>query len=96
MNSCGPSWSVVRSGSETRDQTIVARRHVALHALHTRVNPLRIRKPLPAVSDGHLGRAIQPRHDRLIAAIGHVVNQHAVAARKINRLQNAEFALVFT
>ena len=41
-----------------------------------------------------LRRAVQPRHDRLVAAIGHVVHQAPIAALEIERLQNAEVTLV--
>src|SRR5689334_5867766 len=41
-----------------------------------------------------LRRAIQSRHDRLVAAVGHVVDQTAVAEPWLNRLQNAEVALI--
>ena len=42
-----------------------------------------------------LRRAIQSGQDRLIAAVGYVVNQKATAARLLDRLQNAELALIF-
>jgi hypothetical protein len=41
------------------------------------------------------GSAVQPRHDRLVAAIGHVVNQPAIAASNVERLQYAELRLMF-
>ena len=39
-------------------------------------------------------RAVEPRHDRLVAAIGHVVHQATIAAIEIERLQDAEVALI--
>jgi hypothetical protein len=39
--------------------------------------------------------AVEPRHDRLVAAIGHVVHHAPVAASEIERLQDPEVALVF-
>src|SRR3954463_4666715 len=39
-------------------------------------------------------RAVEPRHDRLIAAIGHVVDEAPVAAAEIERLQDSEVAAI--
>jgi hypothetical protein len=38
---------------------------------------------------------VEPRHDRLVAAIGHVVYEATIAAIEIERLQDAEVALIF-
>ena len=40
-------------------------------------------------------RSIEPRHDRLVAAIGYVVDETAVSAIEIKRFQDPEVALVF-
>ena len=37
-------------------------------------------------------RPVEPRHDRLVAAIGHVVDEAAVAAIEIERLQDPKLA----
>src|SRR4051812_26721505 len=39
-------------------------------------------------------RAIEPRHDRLVATIGHVVDEATVAAVEIERFQNPEVAAI--
>jgi len=39
-------------------------------------------------------RTVEPRHDRLVAAIGHVVHEAPVAAIEIERLQDPEVALI--
>jgi len=39
-------------------------------------------------------RAVEPRHDRLVAAIGHVVDEAPVAAIEIERLQDSEVAAI--
>jgi hypothetical protein len=61
--------------------------------LHATVKPCRIRKAVagmlrvPAVR-----RPVEPLHNRLVAAIGHVVYQAPVAAIEIERLQDPEVA----
>ena len=40
-------------------------------------------------------RPIEPRHDRLVAAIGYVVDEAAVATIEIERFQDPEVAQVF-
>jgi hypothetical protein len=39
-------------------------------------------------------RTVEPRHDRLVAAIGHVVYEAPIAAIEIERLQDPEVALI--
>src|SRR5215470_13625792 len=41
-----------------------------------------------------LWRTVEPRHDRLVAAIGHVVDEAPIAAIEIERLQDPEVALI--
>jgi len=41
-----------------------------------------------------LRRPVEPRHDRLVAAIGHVVDEAPIAAIEIKRLQDPEIALI--
>ena len=80
---------------KARRQAIVAGRHVALPAAphHREAAPhqkavagmLRV----PAVR-----RTVEPRHDRLVAAIGHVVDEAPVAAIEIERLQDPKVAAI--
>src|SRR4051794_16371287 len=39
-------------------------------------------------------RTVEPRHDRLVAAIGHVIDEAPVAAIEMDRLQDPEVALI--
>ena len=39
-------------------------------------------------------RTVEPRHDRLVAAIGHIVDEAPVAAVEIERLQDPEVAAI--
>src|SRR6516225_2081166 len=39
-------------------------------------------------------RAVEPRHDRLVAAIGHVVHQATIATVEVERFQNAKVAVI--
>src|SRR6516165_3824027 len=39
-------------------------------------------------------RTVEPRHDRLVAAIGHIVYEAPIAAIEIERLQDPEVALI--
>jgi hypothetical protein len=39
-------------------------------------------------------RPVEPRHDRLVATIGHVVDEAPVTAIEIQRLQDAEIASI--
>ena len=80
---------------KARSQAIGARRHVTLPATPHHGEAAPHQKPVA----GMLGvstvrRAVEPRHDRLIAAIGHVVHEAAIAALEIERLQDAEVALI--
>ena len=57
------------------------------------------RSRLSACRGGMLGvstvrRTVEPRHDRLVAAIGHVVHEATVTAIEIDRLQDPEVALI--
>jgi hypothetical protein len=40
-------------------------------------------------------RSVEPRHDRLVAAIGNVAYEAPIAAIEIERLQDPEVALIF-
>ena len=80
---------------KARSQAIGARRHVTLPAAphHGEASPHQ--KPVA----GMLGvstvrRTVEPRHDRLVAAIGHVVYEAPIAAIEIERLQDPEVALI--
>ena len=80
---------------EARGQTIVARRHVALPpAPHQREAVAHQEAVAGVARMAALRRAVQSRHDRLVAAVGHVVHQPAIAARDIERLQDAELGLI--
>ena len=39
-------------------------------------------------------RTVEPRHDRLVAAIGYIVHQATIATVEIERFQNAEVAVI--
>src|SRR5262249_6142571 len=39
-------------------------------------------------------RTVEPRHDRLVAAIGYVVHQATIATVEVERLQDPEVALI--
>ena len=39
-------------------------------------------------------RTVEPRHDRLVAAIGYIVHQATIAAIEVERFQNAEVAVI--
>ena len=68
-------------------QAIGARRHVALPgAPHNREAALHQEAVARVLRVPALRRAVQPRHDRLIAAIGHVIHQATIAAIEIERL----------
>ena len=80
---------------KARRQAIVAGRHVALPAAPHH----REAAPHQKAVAGMLGvpavrRPVEPRHDRLVAAIGHVVDEAPVAAIEIERLQDPEVALI--
>src|SRR5215470_4165806 len=63
--------------------------------LHTTVKPRRMRNPLPACwGVSTVRRTVEPRHDRLVAAVGHVVYEAPIAAIEIERLQDPEVALI--
>jgi len=80
---------------EARRQTIGPRRHVALPAApHHREAAPHQKAIARVLGVSAFRRAIEPRHDRLVAAIGHVVHQAAIAAIEIERLQDAEVALI--
>ena len=80
---------------EACGQTIVAGRHVALPpAPHQREAAAHQEAVAGVARMAALRRAVQSRHDRLVAAVGHVVDQPAIAARNVNRLQNAELGLI--
>ena len=81
---------------KVRDQAIVARRHVALPgAPHQGVAAAHQETVAGVPRMAALRRAVQPRHDQLVAAVGHIVHQPAVAACRIARPQDAEFGPVF-
>src|SRR6516165_12813536 len=80
---------------KARSQAIGARRHVTLPAAPHHGEAAPHQKPIA----GMLGvsavwRTVEPRHDRLVAAIGHVVYEAPIAAIEIERLQDPEVALI--
>ena len=76
-------------------QTIIAGGHVSLPpAPHQREAAVHQEAVAGTLRMSAFRRAVQSRHDRLVAAVGHVIHQPAIAAREIERLQNAELALV--
>ena len=80
---------------KARDQSIVPRRDIALPAApHQRKAVAHQEAVAGVLRMAALGRAVQPRHDQLVAAVGHIVHQPAIAARDIERLQDAELGLV--
>ena len=78
---------------KARGQTIVAGRHVALPpAPHQREATPHQEAVAGGPRMSALRRTIQPRHDRLVAAVGHVVHQPAIAARDVSgfRMRNSD------
>jgi hypothetical protein len=84
-----------RDGGQARSQAVRTRRHVTLPATpHHRESA-----PHQEAVAGVLGvpavrRAVEPWHDRLVAAIGHVVHEATIAAIEVQWLQDTEVALI--
>ena len=73
---------------KARSQAIGARRHVTLPAAPHHGEAAPHQKPIA----GMLGvstvrRTVEPRHDRLVAAIGHVVHEATIAAIEVQWLR---------
>src|ERR1700731_1689114 len=84
-----------RDDRKARSQAIGARRPAPLPAAPPHGEAARHQKAVA----GMLGvstvrRTVEPRHDRLVAAIGHVVYEAPIAASEIERLQDPEVALI--
>src|SRR6516165_8827417 len=80
---------------KARSQAIRTRRHVTLPAAPHEGEAASHQKAVA----GMLGvsavwRTVEPRHDRLVAAIGYVVYEAPIAAIEIERLQDPEVALI--
>jgi hypothetical protein len=80
---------------QTRRQAVVAGRYVALPAApHHRESVSHQKAVAGMLGVPAVRRPVEPRHDRLVAAIGHVVDETAVAASEIERLQDPEVAAI--
>ena len=80
---------------KARGQPIVPGRHVTLPAApHQREAAPHQKAAAGMLRVSPVRRAVEPRHDRLVAAIGHVEDETAVAAIEIERLQDPEVALI--
>ena len=78
---------------KARRQAIVARRHVALPAApHQREAATHQKAVAGMLGVPAVGRTVEPRHDRLVAAIGHVVDEAPIPAIEIERLQDPKVA----
>src|SRR5205085_7541109 len=83
-------------GRKARSQPIGARRHVTLPAApHQREAEAHQEAVTGVLGVAAVRCTVEPRHDRLVAAIGHVVYEATIAAIEIERLQDAEVALIF-
>src|SRR5947207_9720080 len=83
-------------GRKMRRQAIGARRHVTLPAVpHQREAEAHQEAVTGVLGVPAVRCTVEPRHDRLVAAIGHVVYEATIAAIEIERLQDAEVALIF-
>src|SRR6516165_6744922 len=80
---------------KARSQAIGARRHVTLPAAPYEGEAAPHQKAVAGMLGvPALGRTVEPRHDRLVAAIGHVVDEAPIATIEIERLQDPEVALI--
>src|SRR6516225_1938192 len=80
---------------KARSQVIGARRHVTLPAAPYEGEAAPHQKAVAGMLGvPALGRTVEPRHDRLVAAIGHVVDEAPIATIEIERLQDPEVALI--
>src|SRR5262249_1542823 len=80
---------------KARGQAIGAWRHVTLPAAPHEGEAAPHQKPVAGMLRvSTLRRTVEPRHDRLVAAIGHVVDKAPIAAIEIDRLQDPEVSLI--
>src|SRR5215472_5092857 len=80
---------------KARGQAIGARRHVTLPAAPHHGEAAPHQKPVAGMLGvSTIRRTIEPWHDRLVAAIGHVVYEAPIAAIEIEWLQDPEVALI--
>ena len=89
-------WTIRTGGDrEPCNETIGARRDIALPCAPDDGEAVTHQEPVAGrLRMAPLGGTIKSRQHRLIAPIGHIVQQPAIAAIQINRLQNAEFDLI--
>jgi hypothetical protein len=80
---------------KARSQAIGARRHVTLPAAPHHGEAVPHQKAVASMLGvSTFRRTVESRHDRLVAAIGHVAYEAPIAAIEIERLQDPEVALI--